>query len=55
MKEYWDRHGENHWLDATAMACAGASMLGMRIVGEAAIAKVAYGRTLQQMAAAAKS
>jgi hypothetical protein len=29
------RHKDNHWLDAMTMACAAASMCGVRVVGEA--------------------
>lgn len=34
-KEFWDRrHKDNHPLDATAMACVGLSMAGVRVIGE---------------------
>ena len=36
-RTWWDqRHRENHWLDATAMACAAAEIAGLRIVAGAA-------------------
>lgn len=35
LKGYWERmHKDNHFLDAMAMACVGASIAGVRIVGE---------------------
>lgn len=35
-KEGWEtRRKDNHWLDATAMACVGLSMAGVRVIGSA--------------------
>lgn len=53
MKAYWERnHKDNHYLDATAMACVAASMCGVRIIGETKRRQV---RSMAEMQAAARA
>lgn len=50
-KQYFDKRGANHWLDATAMCCVGLSMAGTRVVGEVRKRSV---RSMSEMQQAAK-